>query len=332
MIEGPAGLQATGSPGWRPHYEPSKRRLTWPNGARATVFSADEPERLRGPQHDFFWADEPAAWRYPEAWDQLMFGLRLGERPRGIATTTPKPIKIIRDLLGRPDVAISRGTTYENRANLAPAFFQEVIKRYEGTRLGRQELQGEVLEDVPGALWTWASIDEQRVSKAPPELDRIVVAIDPAVTSSDGSDETGIVVAARKGDHAYVLDDLSLRSTPIEWCRKAVGAYRDRLADRIIAEVNNGGDLVESQLRVVDDSVSYEAVHASRGKRKRAEPVAALYEQKRVHHVGSFPELEDQMVTFVPDEQRSGESPDRADALVYALTALLLEERRVFVA
>jgi phage terminase large subunit-like protein len=328
MVEGPTGILATASRENRATYEPSKRRIVWANGAIGTLYSAEEPERLRGPQHDFFWADELAAWKYlQEAWDQLMFGLRMGVRPRGIVTTTPKPLKLIRELVARADCVVTRGTTAENRKNLSPAFLRQVVSRYEGTRLGRQELDAELLEDVPGALWAWKLIEGgRRALPACPAFSRIVVAIDPAVTSTDQSDETGILVAAKGADgHAYVLRDLSGRLPPIEWCRRAIGAYRDLKADRVVAEVNNGGDLVETQLRVVDPSVAYKGIHASRGKRVRAEPVAALYEQGRVHHVGTFPGLEDQMVTFVPDER--DDSPDRVDALVYALTELMLVAR-----
>ena len=330
MVEGESGLLAIGPPQQRPQYEPTKRRLTWPNGAIATTYSADEPERLRGPQHDAAWCDEIASWRYPEAWDMLMFGLRLGADPRVVVTTTPKPIKIIRELIADPTTAITRGSTYDNRVNLAPAFLEQIIRKYEGTRLGRQELNAEILDDVPGALWNWARIEETRwpAHRNLPELIRIVVAIDPAVSSGDEADETGMIVAGiDANDHGYVLADQSGRYPPTEWARLAISLYRQHSADRIVAEVNNGGEMVEATLRVVDANVSYKSVHASRGKVVRAQPVAALYEQSRVHHVGAFPALEDQMCAFTTDFDRAaaGFSPDRCDALVWAFSELMVE-------
>jgi phage terminase large subunit-like protein len=326
MVEGESGLLAIAPPWDRPDYEPSKRRLTWANGAIATTYSAYEPERLRGPQHDFAWCDELAAWRYPAAWDMLLFGLRLGADPRAIVTTTPRPTTLIKALVADPNVVVTRGTTYENAANLAPAFLDQIVRRYEGTRLGRQELDAEILEDVPGALWDHATIEAARLS-ALPELTRIVVAIDPAAGSGAHSDETGIVVAGKSGNgHGYVLGDLSGHYAPVEWARAAIAAYRAHGADRIVAEVNNGGEMVEATLRMVDPTVPFSAVHASRGKVARAEPVAALYEQGRVHHHGAFPVLEDQMCAFAHDFDRTaaGYSPDRVDALVWALTELLV--------
>lgn len=307
MVEGESGILAISPPWCRPVYEPSKRRLTWPNGAIATLYSADKPDRLRGPQHDGAWADEVGSWRYPEAWDNLMFGLRLGADPRCVVTTTPRPVKLIRNLVGDPTTAETRGSTYENRDNLAQAFLNTIVKKYEGTRLGRQELYGELLDDVPGALWQRKVLDDLRREKAP-DLARVVVAIDPATTSEEDSNETGIVAAGLGVDgHGYVLDDASLRDSPSAWARAAVRLYYRRQADRIVAEVNNGGDLVETVLRTVDPRVSYKGVHAARGKVIRAEPVAALYEQGRVHHVGLFEDLEDQLCNWVPGM----DSPDR---------------------
>ncbi|HWD58924.1 MAG TPA: terminase family protein, partial [Stellaceae bacterium] len=327
MVEGESGLLAIAPADDRPEYEPSKRRLTWPNGAIATTYSADEPERLRGPQHDFAWCDELAAWRYPAAWDMLMFGLRLGADPRAVVTTTPRPTRLIKALLADPTVVVTRGTTYENWKHLAPAFLEQIVRRYEGTRLGRQELEAEILEDVPGALWNHAVIEAARVASAP-ELTRVVVAIDPAAGSSEHSDETGIVVAAKDAvGHGYVLADLSGRYAPTEWAKAAIAAYRAHDADRIVAEVNNGGDMVEATVRMVDPNVPFGAVRASRGKVARAEPVAALYEQGRVHHLGALPRLEDQMCAFAHDYNResAGYSPDRVDALVWALSELLVQ-------
>src|ERR1700751_4438079 len=234
----------------------------------------------------------------------LMFGLRLGNDPRVVVTTTPKPIKIIRDLIADPTTVIIRGSTYDNRANLAPAFMAQIIKKYEGTRLGRQELNAEILDDVPGALWSRGLIEESRwpAHKNVPDLVRIVVAIDPAASSGEDADETGIIVAGKDADgHGYVLADQSRRYAPTEWARAVIGLYRRYKADRIVAEVNNGGDMVEATVRMVDANVSYAKVHASRGKAMRAEPVAALYEQHRAHHVGAFPTLEDQQRGFAAD-------------------------------
>jgi phage terminase large subunit-like protein len=324
MVEGESGLLAISPPWDRPTYEPSKRRITWESGAIATTYSADEPERLRGPQHDGAWCDELGSWRYPEAWDMLQFGLRLGDQPRVVVTTTPKPVKLIRELLADPTTAPTRGTTYDNRANLAAPFFAKIVKKYEGTRLGRQELRAEILEDMPGALWTRALIESLRVRTAP-ELVRIVVAIDPATTSGENSDESGIIVAGIDRDQVgYVLDDLSIQGTPDEVCRRAVKAYRDYHADRIVAETNNGGDWIESLLKTADPNIAYRKVTASRGKATRAEPISSLYEQHRFHHVGAFPTLEDQMCAFTPgfDRKAAGYSPDRMDALVWAGTDL----------
>jgi predicted phage terminase large subunit-like protein len=325
LVEGVSGLLNTAPPWNRPHYEPSKRRLTWPNGAIATTFSSEEADRLRGPEHDAAWADELAAWKDVQGtWDMLMFGLRLGKHPRWLVTTTPKPIKLIKELLARDDVVVTRGSTFENEANLASTFLAAVRQRYEGTRLGRQELNAELLVDMPGALWQMDWLDRDRVSLVP-ELRRIVVAIDPAVSNNEGSDETGIVVAGvTKDQQIYVLEDLSSKCAPHEWAAKAIAAYRRHKADRILAEVNNGGAMVEATIRALDHHVSFKAVHASRGKVVRAEPIAALYEQSKVHHVGNFPVLEDQMCAFTSDFDRArvGYSPDRVDALVWALTEL----------
>jgi phage terminase large subunit-like protein len=258
----------------------------------------------------------------------LQFGLRLGQRPRTVIASTPRPTRLIREIVAREgtDVVVTRGSTYENRANLAPGFFDTVIKKYEGTRLGRQELLAEVLLDTPGALWSLETIDKARRDRAP-ELQRVVVAIDPAVSSHEGSDETGIIVAGKdERGHGWVLEDLAGRYQPHEWAQTAIEAYHRHSADRIVAEVNQGGDMCENTIRMIDPKVPYSAVHASRGKFTRAEPIAALYEQGRVHHVGQFPRLEDQMTSFVPDIDRGKMgSPDRLDALVWALTELCVE-------
>jgi phage terminase large subunit-like protein len=331
MVEGESGILAISPPWDRPRYEPSKRRLTWPNGAIATLYSADEPERLRGPQHDATWCDELGSWRYPEAWDMLMFGLRLGPDPRVVVTTTPRPTKLIRALIADPTAVVTRGSTYENRANLAPAFLDQIIRKYEGTRLGRQEIEAELLDDVPGALWARGIIEAARAHAAP-SLVRVVVAIDPAATSTADADETGIIVAGKdEQGQGWVLADASGRYQPMEWAKTAIAAYRTHRADRVVAEVNHGGEMVEATLRVIDPNVPFAAVRASRGKVARAEPVAALYERGRIRHAGTFAQLEDQMCGFVPAGHGDaglgpgGRSPDRVDALVWALTDLLVE-------
>lgn len=320
MIEGESGILSIAPPWARPVYEPSKRRLTWPNGSMATAYSADEPDRLRGPQHTAAWCDEAAAWRYPDAWDMLLMGLRLGQMPQVVITTTPKPVQIMRTIETLPGLVITRGRTLDNAHNLAPTFLTALMIRYEGTRLGRQELEGEDLVDNPDALWSRATLDATRLRDAP-QLVRVVVAIDPAVTSRDDSDETGIIVAGKGEDgRAYVLSDLSGRYKPDAWARKAVVAFHQHQADKIVAESNQGGEMVEATIRTVDADVPIRLVHASRGKVARAEPVAALYEQGKVSHVGTHAKLEDQLCTW----QVGLSSPDRMDALVWALTDLML--------
>jgi phage terminase large subunit-like protein len=334
MVEGDSGILAISPPDEGPRYVPSKRRVVWPNGAVAALYSADEPRRLRGPQHDTAWCDELAAWRYPETWDMLMFGLRAGTDPRAVVTTTPRPIRLLRELLADPKVVVTRGTTYDNRKYLAPAFFGQIVRKYEGTRLGRQELEAEILEDLPGALWNRGIIEACRSSVPPAELARVVVAIDPAARATETANETGIIVAGKDtGGQGWVLADLSGRYQPVEWAKAAVAAYRTHRADRIVAEINNGGDMVEATLRMVDPNVPFSAVHASRGKVARAEPVATLYEQGKVRHLGAFPILEDQMCMFTRDPDawsgasfgESSTSPDRVDALVWALSDLLVQ-------
>lgn len=318
MVEGESGILTISPPGFKPLYEPSKRRLTWPNRSIALLFSAEEPDRLRGPQHHFAWCDELASWKYPEAWDMLLFGLRLGNNPKVVITTTPRPIKIIRELIHDPRCVVTTGTTWENKENLAPAFIDSIVKKYEGTRLGRQELNAEILDDNPGALWQRDMIENLRVAKRP-LLIRVVVGVDPAVSSGEDSAETGIIAAGIAANgQVYILDDSSLHGTPLEWARSVVRSYLKNKADRVIGEINNGGDLVEMNLRQVDRVIPFKAVHASRGKLIRAEPIAALYEQGKVHHVGTFPQLEDQMCEWVPGDK----SPDRMDALVWAVTEL----------
>jgi phage terminase large subunit-like protein len=332
MVRGPAGLLAIAPPGDYPEYQPSQRRVVWNNGATALLFSAEEPDRLRGPQHAAAWCDELSAWQYPDdTWDNLAFGLRLGKTPRVVITTTPRPIRKVRELIADPLCRVSRTSSYANRGYLAPAFFQKIIARYEGTRLGRQEIYAELLDDVPGALWTRDGIERDRLPYGAklPDLARIVVAIDPAVTSGEEADETGIIVAGKDfRGHGYVLADRSGHYQPSEWAREAIAQYYhpDRPADRIVAEINNGGEMVEHTIRVIDDRVPYTPVHATRGKVVRAEPVSALYEQGKIHHVGGFPQLEDQMCNFTTDFDRAvNGSPDRVDALVWAIHDLLVE-------
>ena len=321
MLEGESGLLTISPPWDKPLYEPSKRRITWKNGATALVFSSKEPDQLRGPQYDLTWGDEIRTWYYPKAtWDNMMFGLRLGEHPRCVVTTTPLPLAVIKSIMESPDTVITTGTTYENRANLPPSFFRQIISKYENTRLGRQEINAELLEDVPGALWSRRNISYRPA----PDLVRVVVAIDPATTSSEGADETGIIAAGKGIDgRGYVLADRSARISPDGWARRAVQAYDDLKADKVIGEVNNGGEMVGLTIRTVRPLIPYKAVHASRGKQARAQPVAALYEQGKIDHIEAMPELEEQLVTWTPE---SGKSPDRLDALVWAITELFLQE------
>lgn len=328
IVEGESGILACSHPRFKPKYEPSKRRLTWPNGAVATTYSADQPNALRGPQHTKAWGDEPAAWQYPETHDNLMMGLRLGAKPQAVYTTTPRPTKFIKSLIAQKTTHVTRGTTYENLSNLAPTFRDQVIGRYEGTRLGRQELEAALLDDNERALWKREEmIEALRVHKYP-DLKRIVVGVDPSVndgTEVDNQDlaECGIIVGGLGIDgHGYLLDDKSLMGSPMEWAREAVTAYHSRKADRIVAEVNNGGKLVEAVIRVIDKHVSYKDVRAARGKLTRAEPISSLAEQGMLHHMGMFPELEDQQCNWQPGDK----SPDRLDAYVWTFTELMLPE------
>lgn len=302
------------------NYNRSNGEIFLINGARIKLFSSEEPDRLRGPQHDGGWCDEFASFNNFEVWDNYVMGARLGEHPQTLITTTPRPLKILKKLIAKETTITVSGSTYENAANLAPSFLEEMQLTYEGTRLGRQELYGEILEDTPGALWTRDVIEQARVTEHPP-LARIVVAIDPAVTSSDTSDETGIVVAGISSDgHYYVIEDLSMRGSPQQWAKVAVDAYRRHKADRIVGETNNGGDMIELLLRQVDSSIAYRKVTATRGKLVRAEPIAALSEQYRLHMVGMFDVLEEQMCSFTPD---SDLSPDHLDAMVWAVHELM---------
>jgi phage terminase large subunit-like protein len=304
------------------HWNRSMGEIILTNGSRMKLFSADQPERFRGPQHHGAWCDELGAYRYSDAWDQLQFGLRLGDKPRVVVTTTPRPTPLIRMLAGRKDgsIVITRGSTFDNAANLAPSALLELQARYNGTRLGRQELYGEILDDVEGALWTKGIIERNRVEKAP-AMSRVIVSIDPAVTNTKDSDETGIIVAGcDTGGHGYVIADYSFKGSPLEWASKAVEVFDKHKADSILVEVNQGGDMVTAVLKQVRHSLPVREVRAHVGKKLRAEPVAAMYEQGRVHHVGEFALLEDQMTVWTPNDP---DSPDRIDAMVQAFSDLL---------
>lgn len=335
MVEGESGIIACSPPWFMPEYEPSKRRVTWPNGTQARLFSAEEPDRLRGPSCHRFWADEREAWaesRREDTWDQLMMGWRLtgtkGQGGKGLATSTPRPSKDLKTMLARPDVHVTTGTTWENEENLDPRFKETLLSRYAGTRLGLQELEAKVLEDNPSALWSQELLERLR-RQAHPDLTRIVVAVDPATTYGEKSDSTGIIVAGIgecdcKGEpeeHAFVLADLTMKAKPNEWAEAVVEAYHQWLADKIVAETNQGGEMVRHTIQVVDDTVNIEMIHAKKGKVTRAEPIAGLYEQGRVHHVGVHEQLEDELCLFEPNMKKS---PDRGDGLVYALTELML--------
>ncbi|MBX9621671.1 MAG: terminase family protein [Alphaproteobacteria bacterium] len=324
MIEGPSGLLNIYPPKETPLYEPSKRKVTWKNGAVATTFSADAFEQLRGPQFDAAWIDELSKFNYDQqVWDQLMFALRLGRYPRVIITTTPRPTPLLKKLIKNPDTIITRGTTFENAANLAEPFLSYMKQNYENTRLGRQELYAELLEENEGALWTHKMIERAREAYLPQPLKRLIIAIDPAVTSKAHSDETGIIAAGiTQNGIGVILEDLSIKGTPSQWIQRVIKAYKRLKADRIVAEVNMGGELVEQLLRTFDPSLSYKSLHATRGKMMRAEPIAALYEQGKIWHAAIFPELEEQLCHYSPGS--SIKSPDRLDALVWALSELML--------
>ncbi|MDP2621348.1 MAG: terminase family protein [Hyphomicrobiales bacterium] len=329
MVEGVSGLMRVHPWYERPRHEVSRRRLVWSNGTVAELFSAEEPDSLRGPQFAAAWADEIAKWRYPQrTWDMLQFALRIGNQPRQTVTTTPRPIPLIKALIESPATRLSRATTAMNANNLAPGFLDTVVAAYAGTRLGRQELDAEILDDRPDALWSRAMIEAARAAKTP-QLVRVVVAVDPPAASSQGADACGIVAAGLGVDGlAYVLaDETAAGLKPTAWARRAIALYQRLAADRLVVEVNQGGEMAEAVLRQVEPSLAISAVRASRGKWTRAEPVAALYEQGRAAHAGSFPELEDEMCDFATDGLSSGRSPDRVDALVWALTALMLTPR-----
>lgn len=326
MVEGVSGLVGLDDGGERPRWNGSKRQLTWDNGAVAQAFSSEDPESLRGPQFAAAWCDELAKWKHvEETWDMLQFGLRLGRRPRQMVSTTPRPIPLLKRLMAEAGTRVTKAATAANRDNLAPAFLQAVVARYAGTRLGRQELLAEIIEERTDALWQRGSIEACRVG-GHPELRRVVVAVDPPAGSGERSDACGIVAAgiAQDGTGYVLLDASAERLSPAGWAKRVVDVYHRLEADRIVAEVNQGGDMVEAVIRGADENVPVDKVRATRGKLLRAEPVAALYEQGRVKHVGAFPALEDEMCDFGLGGLSSGRSPDRLDALVWALSALML--------
>jgi phage terminase large subunit-like protein len=334
QVEGESGLLAVFAKGEIAKYSKSVGELILSNGSRLKLFSGADPERLRGPQHHLLWCDELASWQYArETWDMAQFGLRLGTRPRTIVTTTPKPIPLLKELMKRAldtaeakdDVVVTRASTFDNSANLPKTQLEQLHRQYGDSYLGQQELHGKIIDDVTGALWRREDIESNRIrmEDAPP-MTRIVVGIDPAVSNKSSSDETGIVAVGRGVDgHGYVLMDGSLRGTPDKWARAAASIYRSLKADRVIAEANNGGDMVRFTLQTVDPTLPIKIVHASRGKQTRAEPIAAMYEQNKVHHVGVFSTLEDQLCTWTPFDTKIS-SPDRLDALVWACTDCLL--------
>jgi len=339
MIEGESGLLNVcrdadhtddGEYLGKPRYEVSKRRVTWGNGAMVTAYSAEEPQRLRGPQHEGIWADEICAWQYMrETWDMAQFGLRLGSNPQMIISTTPKPLRLLHEIVADSSTIVTRGSTFDNEANLSSHFIERVREKYEGTSLGLQELYAQILEEAEGALWKRAWLDKARCETYP-DLARVCVSIDPAVTANEEtSDECGIIVCGVTGDgqHGFVLDDLSGILTPLAWARTALDAYDKYDADFILAEVNNGGDLVIQNIKAADSTraVNIHTVHARKGKYLRAEPVSALYEQGRVFHVGNFEVLEDQLVSWEPLGKI--DSPDRLDALVHGFTSLMVKAK-----
>jgi phage terminase large subunit-like protein len=334
MVLGESGLLACCPPHERPRYARASALLCWPNGATSQLFSAEEPDRLRGKQHMKLWCDELAAWRRPEAFEQALLGLRLGDRPQAVITTTPRPIRIIRQLLDDKDAIVTRGATFDNAAHLAEGFLKRIAARYQGRAIGRQELFAEILQEAPGALWTRDLIERHRIqpNAAPGDYAEIVVAVDPPATSGARADECGIIVAGKTAKGAmYVLADLTSQGdTPATWAGRVVSAYRNFRANRVVAEVNNGGAMVAEVLRQSEPNLPVRSVTATRGKFLRAEPVAAAYERGVVHHVGVFAKLEDQLCALTPDfdARSAGYSPDRADALVWALADLLGLDRK----
>lgn len=326
MVEGESGILACAPDDFRPEFIPSLKKLIWPNGVETHIYYGSEPNKARGPQSDYLWCDELAKWQFPEeTFDNLLMGLRLGHNPLCMVTSTPKPTRFLMELEKRQDkqgricTVVTRGRTQDNFKNLSPVFISTIISKYEGTRKGRQELDGEFLSDNPEALWRRSDIDDNRVFKIP-ELSYVCIGVDPAATSKAGSDDTGIIAAGKddKGQY-YVLGDYTVHDTPQKWGEAAITAFHKHKANVIIGETNNGGEMVAHTLKTIDPKIPFQAVHASRGKATRAEPISALYEQGKVHHFGTFPELEDQLCEWVPGVEKS---PDRLDALVWAITKL----------
>jgi len=326
LTEGPSGFLQCCPPWNRPTYEPSKRRLTWPNGATCTLYSAEESDRLRGVNCDLLLADELAAWSKPETWDMAMFALRLGDNPRAMITTTPRPTRLIRELLEHRDAVVTRGSTYENKSNLAPQFLEEIVRRYEGTRLGRQEIYAEVLEDVDGAILTREMLEAARVEKVL-EPGRTVVGVDPAVTSGEYADRTGIVVACLDASgELYAMADRSCQLGPAGWARRVVDVFHEFEADLIVAEKNQGGLMVEHTIRSVETDVPISLVTATKGKHVRAEPILSMFEQGRAHTLPGLETLEEQLGRFTPEGYEGDDSPDSADAFVWAATELTTDK------
>jgi phage terminase large subunit-like protein len=334
QVEGESGILAHSPPWFRPQWSSANSELRWPNGVMGLVFGAMRPDAFRGHQSHYGWVDEYCAWQYPECLDQMLLGLRLGKAPQCVITTTPRPIPALRELIAKPTTVTTKGATHDNLQNLAPTFAAEILSRYEGTRMGQQELYAEILDDSPTAMFRRSNIEFNRVAVAPRML-RIVVGVDPAGTNSAKSNHTGIVVCGVGVDRLYyVLEDGTMSAQPTEWAMKACSLYHKHKADRLVAETNMGGDMVETIIRVVDPTVAYKGVHASRGKQTRAEPIAALYEQNKVRHAGFFPQLEDELCTFDPMSADNGlkgasKSPDRCDALVWCLTELNLGKQPI---
>jgi phage terminase large subunit-like protein len=329
MIEGVSGLLSVYPPGERPKLEVSKNQLVWSNGSMAQLFGADDPDSLRGPQFDAAWCDELAKWRRPDlAWDNLQFALRLGRWPQCVITTTPRPILLLKKILDDAVTAVTRSRTADNARFLSPSFMAEMCRRYGDTPIGRQELEGEIVEERLTGLWKRSQIDQGRML-ARPELVRIVVAVDPPITATSASDSCGIIVAGLGVDkRAYVLADRTVQGRePTVWAKAAVAAYHDHEADAIVVETNQGGDLLVQMFKSIDALVPVKKVYARRGKYVRAEPVSTLYAEGRVAHLGTFPELERQMCDFAADGLSQGKSPDRLDALVWAITELMLATR-----
>jgi phage terminase large subunit-like protein len=342
IVEGESGIISVSPPSEKPHYEPSKRRLTWPNGNTATLFTADEPDGLRGPQCHYAWADELAAWRQtPDAagmtsWDNLRVSARLGSNPQIIATTTPKRVPVLYNLISEAEktgrVIVSKGSTLDNAGNLSEAYLQAITGVYEGTRLAQQELYGEMLDDVEGALWTIEMIESARQGILPPQAPLRVIGVDPSVAENP-RDECGIIVCASTADrdlykrHAWILEDASIHGSPEVWANKVVEMAR-RWGAPVVAEVNQGGALVRNAINAIDPNVKVLEVHSKYGKALRAEPIVLSYEQQRVHHIGYLVDLESQMTSWIPEN--ASKSPDRVDALVHALTALLIKPPQGF--